>query len=131
MTTLTRSPRQRWTSGGVGPVQVWCRAPTSDLGLELVLLAPPSSTSRVQRSPVELLPPPPITGQAPPPSLVACESEKPEKRTVVGSKRHASQRHAHWRNQVEREYGGKEAPTPSLFHALFSDFGLISRSFWR
>jgi hypothetical protein len=55
MMTPTQSPHQRWTSGGAGPVPVWCWAPTSDPGLKLAPPAPPSS------SPVELLPPPPIT----------------------------------------------------------------------
>jgi hypothetical protein len=100
---------------------VWSRyrcgagAPTSDLGLELALLAPPSSTSRVQRSPVELLPPPPITGQAPPPSPAACESKEPGKRTVVGSKRHVSQRHAHRRNRGGERIWREGGSNPSLF----------------
>jgi hypothetical protein len=160
MTTPTRSPRRRWTSGGAGPVPVRCGAPTSNSGPELASPAPPSS------SPVELLPPPPITGQAPPPPLAARESEEPRKRPVAGSKRHASQRRAHrrkrgWRENtegraatctseeagVEREYGGKGAPTPTPFfptvivgaagaatvplHTHFSGSGLVSGSFWR
>jgi hypothetical protein len=110
MTTPTRSPRRRWTSRGTGPVPVRRGAPTSDPGPELALSAPLSS------SPVELLPPPPIAGRAPPASATR-KSEESRKRPVARSKRHASQRRAH-----QRKRGGERIRREgdSNFRSLFS-----------
>jgi hypothetical protein len=89
---------------------VQCGAPTSDTGPELASPAPHSS------SPVELLPPPPIAGRAPPPPPATRESNKT--REAAGGEKQAPHV-VHIRgSRVEREYGGKGAPTPAPFFPI-------------
>jgi hypothetical protein len=103
--TLMRPPRpltwpSPWVMSGTGVVR--CEAPTSDRGPELTPSAPSSSTSRAQRSPVELLSPPLIAGRAPPPPPPARKSDKHEKqvpRVTVS----CTSKEVEWReNTVER-----------------------------
>jgi hypothetical protein len=123
-----------------GSVPVQCGAPTSDPEPELA--SPPPHSSSL----VDLLPPPPIAGRAPPPPA-ARESEEPGKRPMAGSKRYASQRHAHRRKRsgeiIWREGGsdprslfstviaGSAGAATLSLHAPFSGSGLVSESFWR